>query len=182
MIYLTADSHFFHVNILQYCHRPYTDVYQMNDDLINNWNKVVSPSDYVYHLGDLCFTLEQLKLIIPRLNGKIKLVPGNHDHWVNDYKNEFRDKLSILPKIYEFRYDKIPITMCHYPLRTWNQSHFGAMHVFGHIHSEDNKIIYGRSLDVGVDAFNYTPVALEEVISILSQIKNTPYPVYDWKY
>ena len=51
-IWFTADSHISHRNIIKYCKRPFSDVEEMNETLISNWNKVVGKDDFVFHLGD----------------------------------------------------------------------------------------------------------------------------------
>ena len=51
-IYFTADTHFNHENILDYCRRPYNNIQEMNEALVENWNKTVKKEDTVYHLGD----------------------------------------------------------------------------------------------------------------------------------
>lgn len=56
MIYLTSDTHFSHANIIEYSKRPFANVDEMDEALVNNWNKVVTPKDIVYHLGDVIFS------------------------------------------------------------------------------------------------------------------------------
>ena len=51
-IFITADLHLGHANIIRYCGRPYRDVNEMNEDLIRRWNSVVSDNDRVFFLGD----------------------------------------------------------------------------------------------------------------------------------
>lgn len=53
--FLTADLHFSHRNIIRFCKRPFTDVNQMDQVLVNNWNDVVQPDDLVYVVGDFQF-------------------------------------------------------------------------------------------------------------------------------
>lgn len=74
-IYLIADTHFNHTNIIKYCDRPFNNVKEMNETIINNWNKVIGKDDIVYHLGDLGLgSFDELKGIFDRLNGKKYLV------------------------------------------------------------------------------------------------------------
>lgn len=75
-IYFTSDTHFYHKNIIAYCERPWHSVEEMNSALIKNWNKEVSKSDIVYHLGDIAFCSgDKLEAILNSLNGKIIHIP-----------------------------------------------------------------------------------------------------------
>jgi len=58
-IFLISDTHFGHGNILTFKDksgqpiRPYKTLEEMDEALIDNWNKVVKPTDKIYHLGDV---------------------------------------------------------------------------------------------------------------------------------
>jgi hypothetical protein len=54
-IFVIADTHFDHTNIIRYCHRPFPNVQAMNRALVDNWNRTVDSHDRVYFLGDLTF-------------------------------------------------------------------------------------------------------------------------------
>lgn len=82
-VFVTSDTHFNHVNMVEkFCQesRPFNTVEEMNEAIVKNWNSVVSPDDTVYHLGD-CFMgqLDTVAKYGSRLNGKIHVIPGNHD-------------------------------------------------------------------------------------------------------
>lgn len=79
MIYFTSDPHYGHANVIRYCARPFRDVQEMNEALINNWNSVVTQDDTVYVLGDFSLGFSEVERYSSRLLGKKFLIPGNHD-------------------------------------------------------------------------------------------------------
>lgn len=78
-VWVTSDTHFWHANIIHYCGRPFKEVTEMNEILIKNWNETVAPNEVVYHLGDFALAARAVETIVPRLNGRINLILGNHD-------------------------------------------------------------------------------------------------------
>ncbi len=85
MRWFTSDHHFAHTNILKYCSgsRPFTDVDEMNAQLIARWNQRVSPDDDVIVVGDVIASRRLPHAvgsgILQMLNGRKSLVRGNHD-------------------------------------------------------------------------------------------------------
>ncbi len=80
MIYLISDTHFNHKNIIGYENRPFDSVEEMNQQLIANWNKMISNKDTIYHLGDFASgNYDEVKTIADQLNGYKILIKGNHD-------------------------------------------------------------------------------------------------------
>jgi calcineurin-like phosphoesterase family protein len=79
-LYLIADTHFGHYNIIEYENRPFLTAEEMDEYMIEMWNDTVCPHDTVLHLGDFFLTNTKRQLeIMDRLNGKIILIRGNHD-------------------------------------------------------------------------------------------------------
>lgn len=69
MIYFTSDPHYGHANVIKYCSRPFASVDEMTRVLITNWNKVVTPEDIVYCLGDFSLSTRPAEAITQKLNG-----------------------------------------------------------------------------------------------------------------
>lgn len=150
-VFITSDNHFSHKNIIRYCNRPFRSVEEMNNQMIDKWNKVVSEKDIVYHLGDFAFArnYEQIRKIRDRLNGHIILILGNHD------KKLFLEKAGIKVS----KNDKIVVKnliLSHRPLE--NIKH-GFVNVHGHIHEKRTN---GRRINASVDVTNFEPKLIEK--------------------
>lgn len=153
--FFTADTHFNHTNIIKYCKRPFDTIEEMNETIVERWNAVVSKGDLVYHLGD--FSWRDGVHFIRQLHGNIILIKGNHDADAMKIKSEFGGVYTL--KV--IKYKDTAITLCHYSMRVWDRSHFNAWHLYGHSHGTLPG--QGKSMDVGCDCHNFTPVSLEAI-------------------
>jgi len=86
-IFFTSDLHFSHKNVIEYCNRPWLDTYQMNESIVEYWNKTVSTNDSIYILGDFSLNPGTVDKYLPRLNGHKILIIGNHDTPFKNWKN-----------------------------------------------------------------------------------------------
>ena len=171
MIYFTADLHFGHENIIKQCQRPFKSIEQMDKALIQNWNAVVSEEDEVYILGD--FTMKSTYVAqqyFSALNGKKYLIRGNHDEFANDCDVSLYE-LEWIKDYYKMEYQGVELVLFHYPILEWENKSKSSIHLFGHIHNkvlETVKSIGGKSINVGVDVNNYTPVSIDKVLEVLN--------------
>ena len=82
-VFVIADLHLGHANIIRYCSRPfiYSDSTEMDHVLIKNWNYTISPKTRIYYLGDLRYGPDAEPAIQYRkkLRGDIVFIRGNHD-------------------------------------------------------------------------------------------------------
>lgn len=168
MKYFTADWHLGHANIIEYCGRPFSSVEEMNETIIENCRRALKPKDDLFILGDV--SLKPYDYVFPYLDkipGKIHIIPGNHDRWINKYKSSPTGKIIIHDAIHIVRENKIAIFLCHYPMRRWYQCHRDTIHLYGHVHG--NLDGHNRSLDVGVDCWDFKPVSLSTIIEKLEE-------------
>jgi calcineurin-like phosphoesterase family protein len=158
MIFFTSDTHFYHAKMVE--HRGFQSIDDMHEAMVYSWNEVVTPEDTIYHLGDVSFAgFSNTQKIFSRLNGFVRVVPGNHDSVNMLHKLSTRHapvevllpihKLKVGTPLADGTTDVQRIILCHFPLRVWDQAHYGAWHLHGHSHGHLEPV--GRMLDVGVD-------------------------------
>lgn len=159
MIYFTADFHFGHQNVIDYCKRPWTNANKMEQVLVANYRKLVTPEDTVYILGDLTLAGPQnrgyLDRIVEALPGTKHFILGNHDKF-NPFvyvDAGFRTVHTALD-IGEFVLVHDPVNCLVDQTRKW---------LCGHVHNLFKMNRHGNVLNVGVDQWGYYPVSIEEV-------------------
>jgi len=157
--WITSDTHFGHAGICKFLRddgtkvRPWDDPEEMTEALVENWNRVVGPKDRVYHLGDVVINRRYLK-VLERLNGRKKLIRGNHDLFkLADYAPYFDDILGCWPL------DNLMMT--HIPI---HEDSFGGR-IRGNAHGHLHWRVVGdpRYFNCCVEHTNYTPINFEEV-------------------
>jgi len=165
--YVISDLHLDHTNIIDYCARPFnpSDVGEMNELLVDNWNKTVGDND-VYFLGDLSAgkAARPADYWLGKLSGNNHFIRGCHD---GDLQ-----KASDYEVLKHGRYNFL---LVHDPERlpeAWN-----GWIIHGHKHNNDMKnfpFINGdrRTINVCPEVTNYRPVSLDYLTSLkLAAIK-----------
>lgn len=170
MIFFSADLHLFHLNIIQYCNRPFSSIEEMHAVIVEKWNKKVNKTDTVYCLGDFCWgkNISDYLEIRSKLNGDIYLITGDHDKLFDNNSTGLIGKTPLL----NLNYKGQPITLCHWCMRTWARSHFNAWHCYAHSHGRLPSI--GKSHDVGVDSNNFEPLSFDEIVEIMKNKPDNP--------
>ena len=143
--------------------RPFSTVEEMDEALMDNWNSVVKPGDKVYHLGDVTFGNKEnyIKNIHKRLNGKKRLIVGNHD--------DVKFLAPYFEKVMLWRmFPDWGLLMTHVPVHrsTLGEDRFdgkGMINLHGHIHQNPSPEGPYKCVCVEQPHMNYTPMNIEEL-------------------
>lgn len=169
-----SDHHFSHAGIINHAKRPFKNTDEMDRVMVQRWNERVGPEDRVIHLGDLYWGSDPQRWLQVRyqLNGRIALVPGNHDRVQELLDYGAVDE--VLHPVCEVFYtckrtkSKRYFTLCHYPLSEWPRLWSGSIHLHGHCHGNHpagHPTPQGlRRLDISADVVDFLPQSPQELI------------------
>ena len=184
MNYYISDLHIGHENILRFDNRPFADVNEMNNKLIENWNARVRSDDTVYILGDFIWAKEsEWPSIVGSLGGNKVLIRGNHDP--KQFSAVTKRMFQEITDLKEIKDSGKHVVMCHYPIPFFRASFAStAFMLYGHVHQtieyeyiaklrrevKANSTGYGTPngnfINVGcmMPYMDYTPRTLDEIV------------------
>ena len=187
--YYISDLHFGHENSVKYDARDggrsFSSVKERDKLIIENINKVVTPQDNLYLLGDVSYyNPQETAELLQQINCRNRfLLLGNHDRWAKDGRCK-----KLFQGIYDIKQiedDGKQVVLCHYPQMMWKGQHRGIIHLYGHVHNSSEEYDYQeflkeldnrikvrdgdrykpvRAYNVGCMLWDYKPVTLKEII------------------
>lgn len=167
-VWITSDTHYNHQNICRGTTnwrkpdgsipiketRDFKSLDIMNDMIVDNINQYVKQDDVLIHLGDWSFGgFEFIRKFRERIICKnIHLILGNHDHHIENNRENIQSLFSSVSHYNTLVLDKRNIRLFHYPIDSWNGLNKGEIHLHGHCHlPNDIKLGKGKRMDVGMD-------------------------------
>jgi len=156
--------------------RDFRTIEEMNDTIVDGINSNVQSNDWLFHLGDWSFGgIEQVTNFRERINCQnIVLILGNHDHHIDrdSHEGPLRRQFSRVCEYIELESSNHKNIFClfHYPIESWNQSHYGSAMLHGHIHTRGSKrFSLNRRMDVGLcGSPEFRPYHIDEILTNLS--------------
>jgi calcineurin-like phosphoesterase family protein len=184
--FFSADLHFGHKGILNYCDRPFKDVDHMTNVIVEYHNSIVGPEDTVYILGDFSMNPKWAKRLVPLLNGNLYLIPGNHDACFIGHKKHEKMRQKYLEAgfkgIYQWKFHTLSngenVFLSHLPYAadynyTYDDRYIehrlkdtGTKLLCGHVHEAWVKL--ENQVNVGIDAHNMKYLTEDAVIKLLA--------------
>ncbi|MEY8366998.1 metallophosphoesterase [Anaerovoracaceae bacterium 41-7] len=164
-IWLIADTHFCHNNIIKYCNRPFTSADEMDKKMITNWNSAVKNKDRIFMLGDFCLAgRDRIVEVGNKLNGRKTLIMGNHDSAsLKTYYEAGFEIVSRHPIIIEDF-----IILSHEPMFTPRK--YPYFNIYGHVHNDERfKDYTSTSFCVSAERLDYTPIRLDTIKDVVER-------------
>lgn len=169
-----SDPHFWHAKIIEATCRPFLMVEQMNECLIDEYNRRVGTTDHVLWLGDCCFRERELPGILDRMNGCKSLILGNHDKsTITFYLRAGFSAVLHEPRLWIA--DRVCL-VSHYPYAGVGSRYPDRRppkikkHILIHGHTHEPVKRHGNMIHVGVDAWDYAPVPRACVEALVMEV------------
>jgi calcineurin-like phosphoesterase family protein len=162
--FYTADHHFFHKNIIEYCNRPFKSEKEMRDRLIQWHNETVKKDDTVFFLNDLAMVgpsqWEKVKGVLNKMNGRKHLILGNHDE-IKPFRYVDCGFITVHTALWQ-EVEGFHIVMAHDP-SVYCAIAPESILLCGHIHTLFKSIPEQRVVNVGVDMWNFRPITFQQI-------------------
>jgi calcineurin-like phosphoesterase family protein len=164
--FFTSDTHFGHEALCTKFTkddgspaRDFPSHKEMDEHMIKQWNSVVRDCDTVYHLGDVVIKKNFMFNLI-RLNGKKRLVRGNHDIFDDqEYHRHFKRLLGVK------MFPNSGVVATHVPVHPCQLEYRWKLNVHGHMHHHLVLDKFGkpdlRYFNVCGEHHDYVPVSLD---------------------
>lgn len=165
-IFIISDTHFGHENILRFRDsatneliRNFSDVHDMNEHMVERWNKTINDDDIVYHLGDVYFGKGHE--VLGRLKGRKRLILGNHDNAKDQNLQKYFQKISMWRMFPEYN-----CLLTHVPIHE-SGLYKVQYNLHGHIHQ--NASPTERHINCSVEVQDYMPKLITTLVPQLVQ-------------
>jgi len=152
--------------------RPFDTVNQMDDTLIENWNKVVTNNDTVYCLGNFAWDPKTAYDSMLRLKGKKYYIIGENDQPLLDLakKKTLPVNNTIVSDI--FLQNSVESILSYWPLKEWLNKSKGYWHVTGYPNRKHKTVPKNKIINCSTDQCNYKPQDINSIIGLLDEIKS----------
>ena len=150
--------------------RPFKDVDEMDEKIIQSWNSVVGKDDLVYHLGNFAWDPKTAQDAIGKLNGTIWFIAGEHDKPIlelginNMLTNNSKLQAPIMPL------HKMEVTISYWPLLDWPEKSKGYWSIVGNPDLKYKSDPKERRINVSADLWKFKPQDLEKVVGIFQDL------------
>lgn len=181
-VWFTSDLHFGHRRVADL--RGFGDDTEAHDaHLMKEWAKRVHPDNIVWVLGDLTVSKPAYALgLIADLPGRKHFISGNHDD-CHPMHRDFHKKIGAYNEVFESvspfarqRWNGVNFLMSHFPYEKdrhdarymqYRLRDEGEWLLHGHTHGPERR--EGREIHVGLDAWDYAPVSLQEILKLTQE-------------
>lgn len=195
MRYYISDLHFYHESLLTKMDcRGFPSCEVMHEYMIRRWNEKVRSQDEVVILGDVSMARGKATSdILERLNGRLYLIVGNHDNYLQDRRFD-ASRFEWIKPYEELHDNKRKIVLSHYPVfcyhgqyRLDREGNPRTYMLYGHVHNTQDEILVNefirrtrQTLHTGPGATEPAPIPCQMINCFCMFSDYTPLTLEEW--
>lgn len=174
MIYFIADSHSGHDREFIYKQRGFNSIQEHDEALLDGINYTVKQTDTLYILGDIAW-VNPVKFLNSIYCEHIFVIKGNHDKDLYNQKGLLKRNITLCNELLDIKINGQKITLSHFPMISWEASHYNSWLIYGHVHGKKLPID-GKMFDVAPRKEHIQPYSFDEIVEIMKTKPN------NWDY
>jgi len=152
--------------------RPFEDVDEMTETLINNWNDIVTPKDIVYHIGNFAWDPKTAYDALNKLKAKnIYFLCGDSDQPLLDLqlKGSLTPRAKIVSDI--FLEKNIESILSYWPMSEWHLKNKGYYNVIGYPNRKYKTNPKKKVINCSTDQCNFKPQDINSLIGLITEMQ-----------
>lgn len=156
--FVIANCQFGRSGIIKKNKRPFGDVTDMNEEMIQRWNAVVTDNDIVMHLGNFAWDPTTAEEVFNELNFKqLLLVPAEYDQPVFEMMSSqmLPENVKIINRISE--QPSHNATFSYWPMLEWPMKAKGHYLFYGYYGTKYKPDHKKKMINMACEFWNYTP-------------------------
>lgn len=156
--FLIANCQFGRSGIIRKNARPFGNVQDMNEEMVQRWNAVVSDNDTVIHLGNFAWDPTTAEEMFDTLNFKqLWCVPAENDQAIFEMMESkmLPNNVRIVNRIFDQA--SLNATFSYWPMVEWPQKTKGNYLFYGFYGKKYKPDHKKKMINMACEFWNYTP-------------------------
>lgn len=168
--FVTSNLQLGRPSAIEIYNRPFDNVDEMTEGLIERWNSVVKDGDLVYHLGNFAWDPKTAQHAMSKLKGTIWFIPGEYDDAIIELAgkgmliNGAKVERQIMPL------HKMKSTISYWPLGKWPGANEDYWSIIGYPDKAFKSDPKQKTINASTDLWGLKPQNLEHIIGIFQDL------------
>ena len=165
--FLIANCQFGRSGVIRTNNRPFGNIQDMNEELVERWNAVVTDSDTGIHLGNFAWDPTTAEEMFEKLNYKqLLILPAEYDQAAFEIQStgSLPPNVKIINRIFDN--PGMNATFSYWPLLEWplkTNGHYLFYGYYGKKYKPDHK---KKMINMACEFWNYTPQNIHSLIRL----------------
>lgn len=168
-IFLTGNQQFGRKGAISAFKRPFETIDEMNQHLIEQWNKTVAHDDVVFVLGNFAWDPETAEIIIAQLHGTIFILEGEWDKAIEDIQQTSNPDINYITSGIKL-IKEAEMCLSYWPLVEWPGKKQGYPLIIGYPHKKYKSSHQLNRLNAACDFWDYRPVNAEKILTLFEEL------------